>query len=86
VPLEELTPLGKDGFQRHPQVAKLYSQATGLAALLIDGEQGRDREGLVRYLQDVYAGRDNEHSLAEATEAGFDELDGQYRRHMESLP
>ena len=36
---------------------KLYSQSSGLAAFLIDGEQGRYREPLVRYLQAVYAGR-----------------------------
>ena len=66
IPLAELTRLGKDDVQRHADIAKLYSQSSGLAAFLIDGEQGRYREPLVRYLQAVYAGRDNEASLADA--------------------
>ena len=60
IPLAELTQLGKDDVQRHAEIAKLYSQSSGLAAFLMDGEQGRYREPLVRYLQAVYAGRDND--------------------------
>ena len=48
VPLAELTQLGKDDVQRHAEIAKLYSQSSGLAAFLMDGEQGRYREPLVR--------------------------------------
>ncbi len=54
-----LTRLGKDDLQRYPELAKLYSQSAGLAALLMDGEAGRYREPLVEYLSAVYAGRDN---------------------------
>jgi hypothetical protein len=86
VPLGELTQLGKDDLQRHPHIAKLYSQAAGMTAFLIDGQQGRYRESLVRYLQAVYAGRDNDQSLAEATKNSYQELDAQYRRFLESLP
>ncbi len=86
IPLAELTPLGKSDVQRHPEIAKLYSQSAGLAAFLMDGERGRYREPLVRYLDAIYAGRDNDRSLAEAAGASYQELDARYRRHMESLP
>jgi hypothetical protein len=86
VPLAELTRLGKDQFQQPGELAKRYSEASGLAAFLIDGEHGRYREALVRYLQSVYAGRDNDQSLSEATGASYKDLDDAYRRHMESLP
>jgi predicted transcriptional regulator len=86
VPLAELAQLGKDQVQERPDIAKLYSQASGLAAFLMDAEGGRYREPLVRYLVAVYAGRDDRETLA--TEAGrsFPQLDGDYRRTMESLP
>jgi hypothetical protein len=86
VPLAELVKLGKNELQRRPDIAKLYSQSCGLAAFLIDGEHGRYREPLVRYLQAVYASRDSDETLAEVTGSSYEELDAAYRRFMESLP
>jgi hypothetical protein len=86
IPLAELTKLNKDETQRRPDVAKLYSQSSGLAAFLIDGDDGRYREALVRYLQAVYAGRDDANSLSQATHTRYDQLDAQYRRYMETPP
>jgi hypothetical protein len=86
VPLAELTRLGKEDVQGHPEIAKLYSQSAGLAAFLMDGEGGRHREALVRYLAAVYAGRDNSQTLAEASGESYRELDAAYRRYVESLP
>jgi hypothetical protein len=86
IPLAELTQLGKDELQRHAEIGKVYSQSAGLAAFFMDGEQGRYREPLVRYLDVVYAGRDDADSLSQATGAGYDELDAAYHRSMESLP
>ena len=86
VPINELVRLGKDGLQRYPDLAKLYSQSTALAALLMDGDGGRYREPLVEYLTAVYAGRDNANSLSEATGESNAELDAAYRRYLESLP
>lgn len=86
VPLDELVRLGKDDFQRYPELAKLYSQAAGLTALLMDGNAGRYREPLVEYVTAVYAGRDDADSLTEAVSATNAELDAAYRRYLESLP
>jgi hypothetical protein len=84
IPLAELTTLNKDEVQRHPEIAKLYSQSSGLAAFLIDAEGGRYREPLVEYLQLIYAGRDNKESLATATGASYEDLDAAYRRYVAS--
>lgn len=86
VSLAELTPLGKFDVQRYPDIAKLYSQSCGLTAFFMDGQRGRYREPLVRYLDAVYAGRDNELSLSKVMEISYSELDAQYRRYMENLP
>lgn len=86
IPVAELNKLGKGDVQRHPEIAKLYGQATGMAAMLMDADDGRYREPLVWYLEAVYAGRDNAESLANATGLTDAELDAAYRRYMESLP
>jgi hypothetical protein len=86
VPLGELTQLGKSAVQGRDDIAKLYSQASGLTAFFMDAERGRYREPLVQYLAAVYSGRDSALSLSEATEVSYSELDARYRRYMESLP
>jgi hypothetical protein len=86
VPLVELVSMGKTDVQQHADIAKLYSQSTGLSAFLMDAGDGRYREPLVRYLTEVYAGRDNENSLRHAAGSSYDELDAEYRRYIESLP
>jgi hypothetical protein len=86
VPLSQLTAWGKDDLQRQPELARLYSQSAGLAAFLMDAEQGRFREALVQYLADVYAGRDDGRTLASATGVPYEQLDAAYRRYLESLP
>jgi hypothetical protein len=85
VPLGELVRLSNVDMQRYPDIRKLYSELAGLAAFLIDGQQGRYREPLVRYLQAVYAGHDNDGTLAEVTENTNAELDAQYRRFIAEL-
>jgi hypothetical protein len=86
VPLADLTKLNKYEMQRRDDVAKLYSQSSGLAAFLLNGAEGRYREPLVRYLQAVYTRHDNDQTLAEVTGSSYSELDAAYRRFMESLP
>jgi hypothetical protein len=86
VPLAELVRFGKDELQQPADIGKRYSQSSGLAAFLLDGDKGRYRQPLVRYLQAVYAGRDTEQTLADAAGASYAELDAAYRRYMESLP
>ena len=86
IQLDELTRWGKDELQREPELGRLYSQAAGLAAFLMDAEQARYRESLVRYLQAVYAGRDDANTLASETGHTSRELDSAYRRFMECLP
>ncbi|HEX4412058.1 MAG TPA: hypothetical protein VH107_00420 [Lacipirellulaceae bacterium] len=87
IPIGELARLGRGELQHSPQIIPIYGESCALAAFLIDGEQGRYREPFVRYLQAVYAGKDNEGSLAELTESSFTELDAQFRRYLlQSLP
>jgi hypothetical protein len=78
LPLTEMVRLGRVDLQRHPDLRKLYSQATGYAHLLMDHDQGRHRGALVDYLSRVYLGRDTETTLAELTGMTWDDLDSAY--------
>jgi hypothetical protein len=86
VPLDELVRLGKDELQQRADLAQVYSQTAGLAAFLMDADEGRYREPLVRYLVLVYAGRDNAESLAAEAGHSYQQLDAHYHRTMQSLP
>ena len=86
IPLADLTKLGQYDIQHRDDVAKLYSQSSGLAAFLLNGRDGQFREPLVRYLQAVYAHRDNDQTLSETTGSSYSELDAAYHRFMGSLP
>jgi hypothetical protein len=86
IPFGDLTALGMRDVQRNPEIVKLYSQATGMAAFLMDSGQERYRESLVRYLDAVYSGRDSNRSLSDEAGASYSDLDREYRRYTESLP
>jgi len=86
VPLAQLVAWGKDDLQRQPELAKIYSQSAGLTAFLMDADAARYREPLVRYLQAVYAGRDDQQTLAAQAGRSYGELDAEYRELIESLP
>ncbi len=86
MPLREFSAMTALDLQRHPDIAKLYSQAAGVATFLMHYEQDKYRRSLVEYLQAVYAGRDKPTSLAELTGQSFGQLDQQYRKYLESLP
>ncbi|MEK6238982.1 MAG: hypothetical protein N2C14_30065, partial [Planctomycetales bacterium] len=82
VHLEELTSLDIQRFQKHPNIAKLYSQGTGVASFLMHHDGGRYRPALMQYLRDVYHGVDTRHSLAKHTGVSFDQLDREYIEYM----
>ena len=82
MPTAELVRLGKLDLQRHAQIAALYSQSAALATLLMHGRNGSYREPLIRYLQVVYAGRDNAETLSELTGQSYAELDRASRKFV----
>jgi hypothetical protein len=86
VPFAELAAMGMRDVQTDREIMKLYSQATGMSAFLMDADEERYREALVRYLAAVYAGRDSNGTLAEEADANYSDLDREYRRYLESLP
>jgi hypothetical protein len=86
IPLAQLTKWGRLDMQAQPDLGNVYSEASGLAAFLMDAGHARYREPLVQYLQAIYAGKDDQQTLAKLTGQSYPELDAEYRRFMESLP
>jgi hypothetical protein len=86
VPLAELAAIGVEDWQQRPDLPRLYSQSAGLASFFIDGQGGKYRDAFRRLLAEIYAGRDDQQTLAEATGVGYEELDREYLEFMESLP
>jgi len=82
LPLEQLAALGRQALQQHEDIRLLYSQAAGLGAFLMDYDRGRYRRLLADYLQAVYQGRDEAHTLGKLCEVPLADLDRQYREFL----
>ena len=89
LPTQQLSALGQEEFQHHPQITQLYTQGAGFTHFLMHFEDGLYRDDLITLLADIY--RPDPHrvleepSLAEITGVGFEFLDRQYHAHMQSL-
>ena len=90
IPLAQFTRLSKDEFQYHTDIEKVYTQASGLAHFFMHYDGGRYRDALIEHLSQLYSynprSMSRVQSLDELTGVSFDELDRQYREHMQSLP
>jgi hypothetical protein len=86
VPLAELSSLGMLDLQQRPDIARLYSQSAGLAAFLIDGNDGAYRQPFRELLRLIYAGRDQADTLAKLAGSSYADLDQEYEAFMQSLP
>jgi hypothetical protein len=82
LPLEALVKLGRDEFQRHPEIRRIYSQAAGLGHFFLDNDNPQIRRAFIRYLAAIHQGRDRSETLAQLTETDFAELDRAYREFL----
>ncbi|QGJ71639.1 Hypothetical protein PBC10988_33460 [Planctomycetales bacterium 10988] len=82
LPFEEMTSLNMQSFQTHPDVVKLYSQATGQTHFLMHYENGKYRPALMAYLKAIYEGREHRHLLVELTGTSYERLDQEYHEYL----
>lgn len=82
LPFKEFSSMGMSEFQRHPQLVKNYTQASGLAYFFMHYDGGRYREALVTHLSQLYSPIDKRRlhaqGLDELTEVSAEELDREY--------
>lgn len=89
LPFRQFFSLGKDLFQRHPNVSQFYTQASGTVHFMMHYEDGMYRDDFVRLLAAAYR-PDPERVLEEPAfdkiaGVSFEDLDRQYRIHMQNL-
>lgn len=82
VPLEELTALGRAGFQADPRIANIYAELGGLADFFMNGDRARHREAFVAYVTRIYDGTADTDTLARLCGTSYADLDTAYRRHV----
>ena len=82
VPLADLTRYSMQRLQQDPDIAKIYSQSTGVTSFLMHHDNGRYREALIRYMLAVYTGTDDANTLSEVTETSYEELDRRYGEYL----
>ena len=81
-PLARTTSLGREQVQKDPDIRKWYAHFAGLTHFLMDGQQGRHREAVVRLLAAIYRGNDRNDSLADLANTSAEELDTQYLAYL----
>lgn len=86
VPLQELSRMGLEDFQRDSRIGALYSQSAGLMQFFMHYDRGRYRDAIVNYLAAVYTGHDSPESLSQLTRTPFARLDEEYAGYLRSLP
>lgn len=86
VPMDELTALGSQEFQRAPHLVQNYTQAAGMAHFFMQYDNGRYRDALVTHLTELYSAnarkREFPQSLEVLTDTPFLDLDQQYGEWM----
>lgn len=75
VPLDQLAAVGKLALQNDKDIRRIYSQSAGLTHFLMRTR----RDALMRFIQQVYSGRDSVETLALECNESFEQLDAAYR-------
>jgi Leucine-rich repeat (LRR) protein len=86
MPLAELIQLGREQLQSDKDIRKVYSHAAGLAQFLMDGEGGRYREIVGKYLAAIYRGEDDAGTLPKLLKSDghtLSSIDAEYRRFLD---
>ena len=89
MPSKEFFALGRPEFMQHPKVAPLYTQAAGFTHFLMHYDDGLYRDDLIALLAAIYRPTGDEiltvPSLSKIAGVSFDDLDHQYRIHMQDM-
>lgn len=89
VPLRQFFGLGKTEFQSHPNVSQFYTQASGTVHFLMHYQDGLYRDDFFALLSAAYRPDPTdlltEPSFEKISGISFEELDRQYRVHMQQL-
>lgn len=81
-PLDRFVELGNQELTSHPDIAPLYSQCSGLAHFLMDGNNGKYRDSFFELLRKIYTKTDSAGSLAQLTRTSLEQLSREYHEFL----
>jgi hypothetical protein len=81
--LRELLPLGQEPFQRDPRIRQLYTAGAGYTHYFLDGEEGKYRDGFLRYLRQIYDEQDTADLLEKELNITADSIDKSYAAFLD---
>ena len=85
VPLGPFCSYGMTALQTDPHIARLYSQASGLATFFMHAEEGAYQDAFVGALAGVYAGANSPQLLKDLTGQEYEALDRAYFDWLQNL-
>jgi hypothetical protein len=86
LPFEQTVVLGRNGFQTHSRLARLYSQSAGMTHFLMFYRNGQYRDVVFELLRQVYAGSARQDTLSKLTGRSYQELDQEYTEFLKTIP
>ena len=82
VPMAELDAMSRETLQTHPDIKRLYTQASGVSQFLMTGEAGRYRDSFIQIIKSFYKDRRFKGSMEDSI-LPLDQLDRAYQRFLE---
>ena len=76
--MEELSSLGRTDLQKHEEIARIYSVASGMTDMLMNDENGAHQQALVKFLTLVHKGRLKDGSFEKIMGKKFEAWDERY--------
>jgi len=90
VPLKQFAALGMREFQTHRNIKKNYSQASGLAKVFREDDDGKYRDALIEHISQLYRIDSRRYarveSLEDLTGVSYEKLDKQYGEFIRNIP
>ena len=78
VPVSELNQMPQTGFQRNPEIRRIYSEAAGLCHFLMHAENDKYRRPLIEMLELIYRGKFKSEKFESALGIAPKTIDEQY--------
>lgn len=83
MPLAQLSALGREALQAHPDIRKIYGQMGGLGQFFMEGRDGALRGPFLQTLLALYGDKAQADALVTTCKTSFDDLDHQYLDFLE---
>jgi hypothetical protein len=82
VPFSELASLGREAFQKHPEVGKIYSQSAGMTLFLMTHADGKYRPAMLQLVKMIYQRRAKPESLGQLCGVPASQLEDEYKQWL----